>query len=124
MNNPMPIASLNNSFSLPNDFLVTFDANFQGKGSTQNVEFMRNKFIQNLGVTKSFINDRLSVSLKGYDLLHDNKNDILFYNNKLHISQFTKWDTRELEITVRYKFNTNGSRYKGTGAGESEFNRL
>lgn len=124
MNNLMPIASLNNSFSLPNDFLVTFDANFQGKGSTQNVEIVNNKFVLNLGVTKSFLNDRLSVSLKGHDLLHGNKNDIQLYNNKLFLSQFSKWDTRELEITVRYKFNTNGSRYKGTGAGESEFNRL
>lgn len=124
LNNPIPIVSLNNSFSLPNDFLVTFDANFQGKGSTQNVELVRNKFILNLGVTKSFLNDRLSISLKGHDLLFYNKNDILLYNNKLLLSQFSKWDTRELEITVRYKFNTNGSRYKGTGAGESEFNRL
>jgi len=124
MNNLMPIASLNNSFSLPNDFLVTFDANFQGKGSTQNVEIVNNKFVLNLGVTKSFLHDRLSISLKGHDLLFYNKNDILLYNNKLLLSQFSKWDTRELEITVRYKFNTNGSRYKGTGAGESEFNRL
>lgn len=124
LNNPIPIVSLNNSFSLPNDLLVTFDANFQGKGSSQNVELVRNKFILNLGVTKSFLNDRLSISLKGHDLLYDNKNDILLYNNKLLLSQFSKWGTRELEITVRYKFNTNGSRYKGTGAGESEFNRL
>ena len=124
LNNPIPIVSLNNSFSLPHDFLVTFDANFQGKGSTQNVELVRNQFILNLGVTKSFLNDRLSISLKGHDLLYDNKNNILLYNNKLLLSQFSKWGTRELEITVRYKFNTNGSRYKGTGAGESEFKRL
>lgn len=124
LNNPLPIASLNNSFSFPKNYLVTFDASFQGKGSTQNVELIRNKYILNLGVTKTFLNDRLSISLKGHDLLFDNKNDILLYNNKLLISQFSKWDTRELEITVRYKFNTNGSRYKGTGAGESEFNRL
>lgn len=124
LNNLLPIASLNNSFSFSNNLLVTFDANFQGKGSSQNVELLRNKYILNLGVTKSFFNERLSITLKGYDLLYENKNNILLYNNKMLIHQLSKFDTRELEMTVRYKFNTNGSRYKGTGAGESEFNRL
>lgn len=124
LNNPMMIASLNNSFSLPKGFLVTLDANYQGKGSYQNVEMTEEKFIMNLGVTKSFLNDKLSVTLKGHDLFHGNKMGIVSYNNKLHISQSSNWDTRELELTVRYKFNTNGNRYKGTGAGQNEFNRL
>ncbi len=124
MNKPMLIASLNNSFSLPKGFLVTLDGNYQGKGSHQNVELTKDQFIVNLGVTKSFLNDKLSLTLKGHDLFHSNRMGITAYNNKLHISQSSKWDTRELEITVRYKFNTNGNRYKGTGAGQNEFNRL
>ena len=124
MNNPMLTASLNNSFSLPQGFLVTLDGNYQGKGSYQNVEIIDDKFILNLGVTKSFLNDKLSLTLKGHDLFHGNRMGIKSYNNKLHLEQFSKWDTRELELTVRYKFNTNGNRYKGTGAGQSEFNRL
>jgi len=124
MNKPMVIASLNNSFSLPKGFLVTLDGNYQGKGSYQNVELTKDKFVVNLGVTKSFLNDQLSVTLKGHDIFHGDKMGITAYNNKLHISQNSKWDTREFEITVRYKFNTNGNRYKGTGAGQNEFNRL
>ena len=124
LNEPMFIASLNNSFSLPKGYLVTLDTNFRGKGSTQNVELTNNQFIFNLGVTKSFLNDQLTVILKGHDIFHGNKTGVNVYNNKLHLFQYSKMDTRELEITVRYKFNTNGSRYKGTGAGESEFKRL
>lgn len=124
MNNPMVIASLNNSFSLPKGFLVSLDGNYQGKGSYQNVELTKDKFVVNLGVTKSFLNDQLTVILKGHDIFHGERMGVKAYNNKLHISQNSKWDTRELEITVRYKFNTNGSRYKGTGAGQNEFNRL
>ena len=124
LNEPMFIASLNNSFSLPKGYLVTLDTNFRGKGSTQNVVLTNNQFIVNLGVTKSFLNDQLTVILKGHDIFHGNKTGVNVYNNKLHLFQYSKMDTRELEITVRYKFNTNGSRYKGTGAGESEFKRL
>jgi hypothetical protein len=124
LNKPMMIASLNNSFTLPKGFLVTLDANYQGIGSTQNVELTKDKYVVNLGVTKSFLNDKLSVTLKGHDIFHGEKTGITAYNNKLHISQDNIWDTREFEITVRYKFNTNGSRYKGTGAGQNEFNRL
>ena len=36
----------------------------------------------------------------------------------------TKNDSRQLEITVRYKFNATQSKYKGTGAGREERSRL
>ncbi len=36
----------------------------------------------------------------------------------------TKNDSRQLEVTVRYKFNVTQSKYKGTGAGQEERSRL
>ena len=36
----------------------------------------------------------------------------------------TKTDSRQLEVTVRYKFNVTQSKYKGTGAGKEERSRL
>ncbi|MBK5196313.1 MAG: outer membrane beta-barrel protein [Proteiniphilum sp.] len=119
-----PTASLNNSFSLPKGFLLTLDANFQGKGSQQNVVLTDHRFVVNMGVTKSFFDERLSVALKGHDLFHGQTMDIKFYNDRLNIYQFSRWDTRELELTVRYKFNTARNRYKGTGAGQGEINRM
>ena len=124
LNSPIPTASLNNSFSLPKGFLLTLDANFQGKGNQQNVELTDHQFVVNLGVTKSFFDDRLSVVLKGHDLFHGRTMDIKAYNDRLNIYQFSRWDTRELELTVRYKFNTAKNRYKGTGAGQGEINRM
>lgn len=124
LNSPIPTASLNNSFSLPKGFLLTLDANFQGKGNQQNVKLTDHQFVVNLGVTKSFFDDRLSVVLKGHDLFHGRTMDIKAYNDRLNIYQFSRWDTRELELTVRYKFNTAKNRYKGTGAGQGEINRM
>lgn len=31
---------------------------------------------------------------------------------------------RNVELTIRYNFNTSKSRYKGTGAGQTEKNRF
>ncbi len=76
------------------------------------------------GITKSFFEDRLSLTLKGHDLFHGQQMGIFAYNDRLDLYQFSKWDTRELELTVRYKFNKTSSRYKGNGAGESEINRM
>ncbi|MDD2264222.1 MAG: outer membrane beta-barrel protein [Bacteroidales bacterium] len=115
---------MNNSFSLPKGFLLTLDTNFQGKGSQQNIVFTDHQFIVNLGVTKSFFSEQLSVVLKGHDIFHGQTMDIKVYNDRLNIYQFSRWDTRELELTVRYKFNTAKNRYKGTRAGQGEINRM
>lgn len=45
---------------------------------------------------------------------------IFAYNDRLDIYQYSEWDSRELELTVRYKFNTAKNRYKGNGAGDRE----
>ena len=124
LNSPIPVASLNNSFSLPRGYLLTLDASFQGKGDDQNVELLDNQYRLDLGVTRSFLDDRLSVIVKGHDLFHGLTTNIKAYNDRLNIYQFNRWDSRQLELTVRYKFNTVKNRYKGTGAGEGEISRM
>jgi hypothetical protein len=76
------------------------------------------------GITKSFLEDKLSLTLKGHDLFHGRKMGIFAFNDRLDIFQYSKWDSRELELTVRYKFNTARNRYKGNGAGDREINRM
>ena len=124
MNRPMPIASFNNSFSLPKGLLVTLDSRFQGKGFHQNFRTTRNQYVVDAGITKSFFEDRLSLTLKGHDLFHGRKMGIFAYNDRLDIYQYSEWDSRELEVTVRYKFNTAKNRYKGNGAGDREISRM
>lgn len=124
LNSPIPTASLKNSFTLPKGFLLTLDANYRGKGSTQNVQLTNHQYMVDLGITKSFFDERLSVTIKGQDLFHGQHNDVMVYNDRINIYQFSQWDTRELQLTVRYKFNTARNRYKGTGAGQGEINRM
>ena len=76
-----------------------------------------------LSVTKTFFNDRLSIKVAGHNLFDAQEHIDLNYGlRKLH--QDSHRDLRELQVTVRYKFNTAQSKYRGTGAGSDEKARL
>lgn len=124
LNKPLPIISLNNSLQLPKGFVFTFDAQYMGEGDTQNVHLIKNNVEVNASITKSFFNDRLNLSLKGHDVFLQSKDGNLLYNAQMELYQMNRYDSRQLEFTVRYRFNTARSKYKGTNAGESEINRL
>ena len=121
---PLPIVSFNNSVQLSKDFIFTLDAQYMGEGDMQNVHLIKNNLVVNAALTKSFFNDRLSLSIKGHDVFWQNRDGNLLYNSQMELYQMNRYDSRELEFTVRYRFNTAKSKYKGTGAGESEINRM
>ena len=123
LNTPVFLFSMKNSISLPKGFLFTLDMNFQSKGDYQNVYLAKNKFIVNTGITKSFFDKRLRVELKAHDLFRAVESNLL-YNEKMELIQTNTFDNREIELTLRYNFNTAKSKYKGTGAGNSEKERL
>jgi hypothetical protein len=124
LNKLMPMASFNNSFSLPKGFLLTLDMSYQGKGNVQNIYLTENIFVINTGITKSFFKDQLSIAVKGHDLFRGQKDGNLLYNQQMEFFQLNRYDSRKIELTVRYKFNSAKSKYKGTGVGDAEINRL
>lgn len=115
---------LNNTFTLPENFLINLDFTFQGKGNYQNIYMMKNMYILNFAISKSFFNDALNVELRGNDLFHQQKDASRVYMNRLTAYQANSYDSREFAITVRYRFNTAQSKYKGSGAGESTKSRF
>ncbi|WP_373135341.1 TonB-dependent receptor domain-containing protein [Phocaeicola plebeius] len=115
---------LNNTFTLPKNFLINLDFTFQGKGDYQNIYMMKNMYILNFAISKSFFNDALNVELRGNDLFHQQKDASRVYMNRLTAYQANSYDSREFAITVRYRFNTAQSKYKGSGAGESTRSRF
>jgi len=110
---------LNNTFTLPQNFLINLDFTFQGKGNYQNIYMMKNMYILNLAISKSFLGDALNIELRGNDLFHQQKDASRVYMNRLTAYQANRYDSREFSITVRYRFNTAQSKYKGSGAGEN-----
>ena len=76
------------------------------------------------GVTKFFWGDRMSVKLSGTDLFHGMKSGHRMYVDRASSLQFNNYDSWKVMLAVRYKYNATRNKYKGSGAGESEKERL
>lgn len=124
LNAPIFVTALNNGFSLPAGFTVSLDFRWQSTGYVQNIRMPRPTWLLNVAVTKSFLNDNLSVELRGTDLLRKNGDSNLLYIPLMQLRQYNTYDSRAFMATVRLRFNAVPSKYKGTGAGRSERSRL
>lgn len=123
-NKPVFMAQWNNVFNLPAGFVVNADFNFQSRGNVQNLEMKDEHYVLNIGVRKSLLNDALSLELRGNDLLHRMKDGTLMYFERAMMYDKSWSDTRSVTLTVRYKFNTARSKYRGTGAGHDARGRM
>ena len=121
---PLLQASLSNSLRLPAGLVLSLDLRYQGTGDYENVHLIEKSFYVNAGLTRSFFHDRLRVELKGWDIFRGRKDGNQLRFPHMTLDQFNRYDTREFELTLRYKFNAAKSKYKGTGAGTGEINRL
>lgn len=123
-NKPVFMAQWNNVFNLPAGFVVNADFNYQSRGNVQNLEMKDEHYVLNIGVRKSLLNDALSLELRGNDLLHRMKDGTLMYFERAMMYDKSWSDTRSVTLTVRYKFNTARSKYRGTGAGHDARGRM
>lgn len=124
LNKPIFVVSANNTISLPLDMTLNIDFSFQGKGHSQNAEVIKNQYVLDCGISKSFLKNALTLEIKGYDLFYQEWDSGLLYSEKMQFQQVCRRGSRKLSITLRYKFNTTNKRYKGTGAGSSAIDRL
>ena len=120
---PIWIAQFNNNFRLTPTLTASADFSFTSKGDQENISLTKARYLLDLSITKSFLGDHLSVMVKGHNLLNSQDHVRLNYGART-LWQNSRNDSREVEFTVRYKFNAAQSKYKGTGAGASEKERL
>lgn len=124
LDNPIFTASFNNTWELPLGFMLGLDSYIQSAGATQNIYSEKPNGYVNVSVRKSFLNDALSVELRGNDIFKTNRISYSMYSGDYYLFQKSVWDRQEFAVTVRYKFNTAKSKYKGTGAGDSQKSRM
>lgn len=113
-----------NSFEFRHDWTAEANLKLTSKGMTENAKLTRNNCTFDFSVRKAFLNNRLSVTVGVNDLFNRSANQLLLYTNNLSIDTKQELDSRDFYVTLRYKFNTARSKYKGTGAGESERKRF
>ncbi len=114
----------NNTFDFKDNWIAETRLKVTSKGITENSELTRNNCAFNFSVRKAFLNDRLSVTVGVNDLFNRTANHVILYTNNLKTSVNEGYDSRQAYVTLRYKFNTARSKYKGTGAGQSERKRF
>ena len=124
LNNPVGIINLDNSFRFSPTLCANIDFSLQTKGHTMNVKLTRNIFQCHFSITKTLLNNHLSMILKANDIFHGMKDGNLLYNQKMTHDQTNIYDTRRISLTMRYNFNLAKNKYKGKGAGNDEVKRL
>ena len=123
-NRPMLVLQLGNIVALPHDWLLQADFNMHTHGYQQNVWFNCTNAMLSLSVSKDFFKRRLNVKLSGNDLFNGGINRFTLYSNRMMFQKMEDNDSRHVSLSLRYRFNVTPSRYRGTGAGNAEKNRL
>lgn len=119
---PLVMLSFNNSFTLPAGFLLSADFNYGSKGYYQLYE-SKSYTSFNLSLKKSFLNDRLQLSLDGYDIFNKNNTRASARLNDIIMYSVGKDDTRKIGFTITYRFRTERT-MNNQSAAESEMSRL
>ena len=123
-NHPMLALQLGNILTLPHDWLLQADFNMHTHGYQQNVWINCTNPMLSLSVSKDFFKRRLNIKLSGNDLFNGGINRITLYSNRMMFRKMEDNDSRCITLYLRYRFNVIPSKYKGTGAGNAEKNRL
>ena len=81
-------------------------------------------FAVNVRLQKSFFHERLSCTLYANDIFRTAKTKVTTYYAIGQTAQDIYAYTQCVGLTLSYNFNVSNSKYKGTGAGNEERNRL
>ena len=121
-NKPIGSVTFRNNFKLPKGFLLDVNGSYTTKGYQKNIYLADDMIDMNASLSKSFLKDKLTLQLQAYNIL--NPKQVTTVYSGIRVLQNTQVMHRQVSLTVRYKFNTTRSKYKGTGAGESQKNRM
>jgi hypothetical protein len=124
MNAPIFSVQFNNTLVFRPDMIGEVNFVYQSPGDNQNVHLNHHVAGLDLALTKTFFRDRLSLKVAGQDLLNSYKEGALIRAPKIDIYQLNSTDSRCVSVTLRYRFNTTDSKYRGKGAGNEEKDRL
>ena len=122
---PIWIAQLNNTLSLKKGWQIELGGEYHSPGYSQNIMITNHYLDVNAAIQKTLLKDgSLVIRLEGRDLANKGHNDIFSDLGHYKITQSVHMDTQRVVLSVRYRFNTTESKYKGTGAGQDARSRM
>ena len=122
---PIWIARLNNTFTFKKGWQVELGGEYHSPGHMQNITLTNHFFDLTAAVQKTLLKDgSLVLRLEGRDLTYNGHNNIFSDLGYYNLSQTVLMDSQRLVLSIRYRFNTAQSKYKGTGAGQDVRSRM
>jgi hypothetical protein len=123
LNKPLAELKFNNTFDTK-WAMFSVMMTYITKGHEENNYVYKPMFDTDLSIYKSFLKDCLTFQLYVNDVFGTNDSHVIGKYGKLKETIFDEFSTSKISLTVRYKFNVTRSKYKGTGAGQSQKNRM
>jgi len=122
---PMYMAQLFNTFNLKGGWQFELGATVLSKCYTQNIEITSVYCDVTAAVQKTLLQDgSLVLRLEGSDLTNTaHQNAATDFGNHT-ITQTNLMDMQKVKLSLRYNFNTAQSKYRGTGAGSENKDRM
>ena len=123
-NDPYWYFILDNTFTLPKGWFINVQGSYVPKFK-QSASKKKAMGVVDFRLSKSFLkDDALSVTLTANDIFHTQHNAMTAYSIGTSTTFTEYYDHQRVGVTLSYKFNATKSKYKGTGAGQSEKSRL
>ena len=123
INHPLVSFNLTNTFDTK-WFTVSFIMRTRTEGNTENMFLRKGSFGSDLSLYKSCLGGKLLLQLYASDIFGTEDQHVVLYSGKLRTSYLSKFSSSTIKLTLRYRFNTSKSKYQGTGAGNSQKNRM
>jgi len=125
LNEPAFLIQAGSDLKLPYGILLTAKFDWQSRHHGQNTEVQKIDWNLRFILYKEFLKGRFSAQLYANDVFNSCRLQTLMYFGALR----TMWkrqepSARSVSLTLRYKFNAARSKYKGTGAGAAQKNRM
>ncbi|MBQ3767234.1 MAG: outer membrane beta-barrel protein [Bacteroidales bacterium] len=122
---PIWIAQLNNTLTLKKGWQLELGGEYHSPGQQQNITLTNHYFDLTAAVQKTLLKDgSLVLRLEGRDLTYMGHNNVFTNLGHYNITQSVLMDTQRLVLSIRYRFNSAASKYKGTGAGQDARQRM
>jgi hypothetical protein len=121
-NKPRYSFTMRNSIMLFKSWQAGADISYYTAGNAQ-VTYIYDIFNLNVSLSKSFLDGKLRVNLRGTDIFNTYKSKFNILVNDITSKMWKDQNTRGVQLSVTYRFNATNSKYKGEAASK-ELNRL
>lgn len=112
-----------NTLSLPHEWILSVDADYQSEGNF-GAQLQGSYWGVDAGLRKTFLQKRLTLGLQATDLWNSRYSKFMLFGPRLTYTRHTNPDSRSVVFSLNYRFNAAGKAYKGKHAAEDDLKRL